>query len=777
MAFNVENASGSALEIDDLGITLDTSEIIDLSVQGSFDTIVGSIQVGEEISNLILAGDLIVKDPNGGVTNLSIADGIACARALGDPNYRVGLGAILGDISDVTFSTLEDGDVLTYDSGSGEWENSPNSGFSGLGIWRYRTAITATPSAGRLQFDNITIGSATELYVNATNDGSTDMSAFLALITSGSIIYLQLQTDASQFAIVEVGTSSLLSGVYTFPITAIEYQGAAPANNSAVAFVASSTGSGGGGGDPDQNLWETITSDAGSAVANTTTDTLTIAGGTGISTAISGDTLTITASGLGTAPVAFDCYDNTGGQAISATPITLNLDTTRFDSGSGAFTLTADELTVANADVYEITFRVSTVTGNLDTRASNAFFLERDTGGGFVEVDGSRAFTYTRWTVPGFGGHGTGSVTIVLDLGAGDILRVRVVELAVSIAGNVTTMVDGSGLSVMALSAQGLQGADGADGVDGVDGATGPPGSGTTINVYEEGTIVPNSPFSELNFIGASITATDAGSGRTDITVTGGADELVKISANDTTAGFLGVKIVGVTDETAITELNDGGDEDLEIGLADNVVLPGIESVTLPGGTLLERPVSPSAGAMRFNDTTSFMEYYNGTDWITVVGNSIGPGTLAGSIVGYHFLLDKFEYGSWLGTTTKHITSDSVQYIMPFNAEIVAITYGCDIINSDIQLDIEIAADGAGSTNSTAYTWVVNDARVARISTLTGAGGPGGIALTAGTKIGVFGSSPGGGSTEPNDIVVSVYIQWTDEVEELDVENYTGNFS
>ena len=42
------------------------------------------------------------------------------------------------------------------------------------------------------------------------------------------------------------------------------------------------------------NLWETISSDAGSTVANIRTDTLTIAGGTGISTAIAGDTVTIT---------------------------------------------------------------------------------------------------------------------------------------------------------------------------------------------------------------------------------------------------------------------------------------------------------------------------------------------------------------------------------------------------------------------------------------------------------------------------------------------------
>ena len=43
----------------------------------------------------------------------------------------------------------------------------------------------------------------------------------------------------------------------------------------------------------NQNLWETISSDSGSTIADTPTDTLTISGGTGISTAISGDTLTI----------------------------------------------------------------------------------------------------------------------------------------------------------------------------------------------------------------------------------------------------------------------------------------------------------------------------------------------------------------------------------------------------------------------------------------------------------------------------------------------------
>lgn len=42
-----------------------------------------------------------------------------------------------------------------------------------------------------------------------------------------------------------------------------------------------------------QNIWATITSDSGSTTANTTTDTLTVTGSGGLSTSISGDTLTI----------------------------------------------------------------------------------------------------------------------------------------------------------------------------------------------------------------------------------------------------------------------------------------------------------------------------------------------------------------------------------------------------------------------------------------------------------------------------------------------------
>ncbi|KKN24764.1 hypothetical protein LCGC14_0891490, partial [marine sediment metagenome] len=66
------------------------------------------------------------------------------------------------------------------------------------------------------------------------------------------------------------------------------------------------------GATADQNLWATFEADTGTTTADTTTDTLTVAGGTGISTAISADTLTVTTSAL--LNVADDTAPQLGGQ-------------------------------------------------------------------------------------------------------------------------------------------------------------------------------------------------------------------------------------------------------------------------------------------------------------------------------------------------------------------------------------------------------------------------------------------------------------------------------
>ena len=53
-------------------------------------------------------------------------------------------------------------------------------------------------------------------------------------------------------------------------------------------------------GEENQNAFTNVASDSGTAVADSKTDTLTIAGGTNISTAVAGDTVTINYSGTNT---------------------------------------------------------------------------------------------------------------------------------------------------------------------------------------------------------------------------------------------------------------------------------------------------------------------------------------------------------------------------------------------------------------------------------------------------------------------------------------------
>lgn len=36
----------------------------------------------------------------------------------------------------------------------------------------------------------------------------------------------------------------------------------------------------------------------------------------------------------------------------------------------------------------------------------------------------------------------------------------------------------------------------------------------------------------------------------------------------------------------------------------------------LPAGTTAQRPAAPATGMIRFNTTTTVVEYYNGTQWI-----------------------------------------------------------------------------------------------------------------------------------------------------------------
>ena len=123
---------------------------------------------------------------------------------------------------------------------------------------------------------------------------------------------------------------------------------------------------GGGGGGTTQNLFETVNADTGTTTASAATDTLIIAGGTNIATAISGDTVTINMTGaLGDANQnAYGVIgSDSGNKTAGSTTATINLV-----GGSGISTaVRGDDLTITNdsPNVVQEVFR--TVTGDTGT--------------------------------------------------------------------------------------------------------------------------------------------------------------------------------------------------------------------------------------------------------------------------------------------------------------------------------------------------------------------------------------------------------------------------
>ena len=152
--------------------------------------------------------------------------------------------------------------------------------------------------------------------------------------------------------------------------------------------------SGGGGGGTTQNLFETVNADTGTTTASAATDTLIIAGGTNIATAISGDTVTINMTGaLGDANqnaygvIGSDSGNKTAGSATA----TINLV-----GGSGISTaVSGDDLTITNdsPNVVQEVFR--TVTGDSGTTTAALSTSTLNVAGGQGVTTAATANTLT----------------------------------------------------------------------------------------------------------------------------------------------------------------------------------------------------------------------------------------------------------------------------------------------------------------------------------------------------------------------------------------------
>ena len=215
---------------------------------------------------------------------------------------------------------------------------------------------------------------------------------------------------------------------------------------------------------------------------------------------------------VSTFPLYGDFYDS-GTTDVGTSPTTLALDTVRQNSDGSfgaAFALSGDQVTVqANAGgTYVVRYDVTFGETGGDNRICD-LWLELNGS----EVRATRA-EVVYWTEHGAENNGTAGRSAIITLAPTDVLRVR--GQVTAGAANYTTVAGGVGLTIYAIGSNGIIGPAGSDG------AQGPAGSGTTITVEDEGANIPNTPHSNLNFVGAGVTAADGGSGVATITIPGG---------------------------------------------------------------------------------------------------------------------------------------------------------------------------------------------------------------------------------------------------------------
>jgi hypothetical protein len=185
--------------------------------------------------------------------------------------------------------------------------------------------------------------------------------------------------------------------------------------------------------------------------------------------------------------------------------------------------------------------------------------------------------------------------------------------------------------------------------------------SGTGFQVKTSATaITPRSI--TVSGAGLSISNGSGVSGDPTISLSGQVANLANVSANGlltiTTAGGISATLIqGTTSQTAVTNGTGIGGYPT-IGLADNAVMPGTGSITIPSGTTSQQPVSSVGGMMRYDTTQGAFYGYSSGSWrqfsltggVTQVdtgtGLTGGPITSTGTISIANTTVTAGSYGS-----------------------------------------------------------------------------------------------------------------------------------
>ena len=122
--------------------------------------------------------------------------------------------------------------------------------------------------------------------------------------------------------------------------------------------------------------------------------------------------------------------------------ITINLNSTQFTPDAGLYSLASDQITVVVAGRYLISYQCTLKVSTGTSRSQVDCWLENNT----VQMVGTRSSQYMRQQ--GFGG--SGGATIVEDLSASDVVRMRAQRLQGT--STISPIMNGSRLTIVRLT-------------------------------------------------------------------------------------------------------------------------------------------------------------------------------------------------------------------------------------------------------------------------------------------------------------------------------------
>ena len=276
------------------------------------------------------------------------------------------------DLSGYLTSFTETNDLSTAVT----WVNVPNANITEGSVTQHQAALSVTESQiSDLQsyitgytvvdtdLNGISVGAHSDVDIGTPTAGqvlawNAVSNKFVSTTPVTGNTYVNADVDA-HLNITAAGTNQILSW------DGADYQ-----------WVDDATG---GGGGVDQNLWATFEGDSGSVTANAVTDLFTFTGGTNITTAVSGDAVTINFSGSIPTDVS-ELADSTnllGGGPERFAAITQLLVT---NSGTTAY-LINNQYSGNNPTVYAISG--TTIAFELDCDG-HPFVIETSGGAGFT---------------------------------------------------------------------------------------------------------------------------------------------------------------------------------------------------------------------------------------------------------------------------------------------------------------------------------------------------------------------------------------------------------